>query len=54
MAKKRNEVSKSKPSHGPQKRPVGRPGERLVVEGDWKAAVKTALSKGKPPKGQGR
>lgn len=23
--------------------------ETLVIEGDWKAAVKTALAKGKPP-----
>jgi hypothetical protein len=27
----------------------GRPPEILTVEGDWQDAVKTALSRGKPP-----
>jgi len=42
--------SKSKPAvlarhgHGPEP-------ERLKIEGDWKAAVRTALRKPKPPGG---
>jgi hypothetical protein len=39
----------SKPKQ-PRKKP-GPPEERLVIEGDWKDAVKKALKKRKPPEG---
>jgi hypothetical protein len=32
------------------KRKPGPKPESLKIEGDWKAAVKTALERGKPPK----
>jgi hypothetical protein len=40
--------SPRKPRQGKRK-PRGRPEEPLVIEGNWKDAVKGALTRGKPP-----
>ncbi len=37
-------------SNKSKSRRAGRPEEPLVVEGNWKDAVKSALGRGKPPK----
>jgi hypothetical protein len=42
-------MARRQPPQAPRK-PSGPPPERLTVEGDWKAAVKRALKRGKPPK----